>query len=460
VELRRFRQFDRWKFLAKKKYKERTANAAITRSRYKSIYRSASGRTLNPIPESGTDGDGTPGGLPTTSAYRDTIGLSVRKGNDKLVKAGIAQIEEATGKEFLENLNGQSNGGCGSGVSTTTTTSTTSDYSSLGESEPIDVKMNFSSDLSLSEEYRSFRATVPLKKVTVDLDPSKAWKLYDAGPRNVRSPLVCLAPVCGTADVFYRQILALSGRGVRVISTEPPVYWSVTDWCEGFKKLLDHLDVDKVHIFGASLGGYLAQKFAEYTSQYSRVASLILCNAFMDTSIFNLNESAMVFWMLPSMVLKKMVIGNLSSDRRDLQIAQAVDFMTERLDSLAQQDLASRLTINCVNSRVDPFRLRNVKMTLIDVFDESALTNTARDHLYQSYSHAKMAHMKTGGNFPYLSRSDEVNMHILIHLRAFNETRLSASDDTNGLNSDQPIDVAASLDAGVLSPMPYLKELL
>jgi maspardin len=38
------------------------------------------------------------------------------------------------------------------------------------------------------------------------------------------------------------------------IQAEGPVYWSVTDWCEGFKRLLDHLDIEKVHIFGASLG--------------------------------------------------------------------------------------------------------------------------------------------------------------------------------------------------------------
>jgi len=32
----------------------------------------------------------------------------------------------------------------------------------------------------------------------------------------------------------------------------------------------------------------------------------------------------------------------------------------------------------------------------------------------QAYEKAKMAHLKTGGNFPFLSRSEEVNMHILV----------------------------------------------
>jgi len=43
---------------------------------------------------------------------------------------------------------------------------------------------------------------------------------------------------------------------------------------------------------GSALGGFLAQKFAEYTRPCPRVASLILCNTFTDTSIFRFTESA------------------------------------------------------------------------------------------------------------------------------------------------------------------------
>ena len=52
----------------------------------------------------------------------------------------------------------------------------------------------------------------------VDDDPTKEWKVYDAGPRSVKCPLVCFPPASGTADVFLRQILALTGAGYRVLS--------------------------------------------------------------------------------------------------------------------------------------------------------------------------------------------------------------------------------------------------
>ncbi|XP_066996662.1 maspardin isoform X2 [Anabrus simplex] len=213
---------------------------------------------------------------------------------------------------------------------------------------------------------------------------------------------------------------------VHCTKAEHPVYWTVSDWCEGFKKLLDYLGLHKVHLFGASLGGFMAQKFAESTSNCPRVASLILCNAFADTSVFDYSDSAALFWMLPSLVLKKMVMGNFASHKVDPAIADSIDFMVERLESLSQPDLASRLTMNCVSCYVEPHKLTELPVTIMDVFDEYALSNPVREEMYKLYPTAKLAHLKSGGNFPYLSRSDEVNLHLQIHLRQFEDTSLSA----------------------------------
>ena len=45
----------------------------------------------------------------------------------------------------------------------------------------------------------------------------------------------------------------------------------------GFMKLLDQLGLDTVHLFGASLGGFLAQKFAEYVPPVSTVHICASC---------------------------------------------------------------------------------------------------------------------------------------------------------------------------------------
>lgn len=135
-----------------------------------------------------------------------------------------------------------------------------------------------------SEEYQKFRSNIALKKVIVDDDNDKVWSYYEAGPKDVRCPIVFLPPVSGTADTFFSQIQYLSSRGHRVLSVHYPKYFTIREFCDGFMRLVKHFRFHKVHLFGAALGGFLAQKFAQ--SNGHLVASLVLCNSFADTARF------------------------------------------------------------------------------------------------------------------------------------------------------------------------------
>lgn len=52
----------------------------------------------------------------------------------------------------------------------------------------------------------------------------------------------------------------------------------------------------------------------------------------------------------------------------------------------------------------------------MDVFDDYALNSPIKENIYKEYPEAKLAQLKSGGNFPYLSRSDEVNLHLQVNL--------------------------------------------
>ena len=217
--------------------------------------------------------------------------------------------------------------------------------------------------------------------------------------------------------------MSLAAKGYRVISAESPPYWSIEEWCKGFRNLLSHLHFEKVHIFGSALGGFLAQKFAEFTRPCPRVASMILCNSFTDSTVFKFSDQAPMLWLMPNAMLKGMVMNGLTEEdgNMDLAIAKACEFMQEKLDSLGQTDLASRLTLNCTPSFVQPHLVNDLPVTVLDVWDDCALSQQVKDDVYKCYPQAKLAHLKTGGNFPFLSRTDEVTMHITIHLRNFEQ---------------------------------------
>ena len=51
---------------------------------------------------------------------------------------------------------------------------------------------------------------------------------------------------------------------------------------------------------------------------------------------------------------------------------------------------------------------------MFQVFDECAISEQVKEGLYKLYPHARRAHLKSGGNFPYLCRSSEVNLYLQV----------------------------------------------
>ncbi len=84
-----------------------------------------------------------------------------------------------------------------------------------------------SSEYAASKEYQSFRSSISQKRFVIESDGKEhTWVMYDYGPREVRCPLVFFPPVSGTADIFFRQIVALGAQGYRCIS----VSLQARDW--------------------------------------------------------------------------------------------------------------------------------------------------------------------------------------------------------------------------------------
>jgi len=115
-----------------------------------------------------------------------------------------------------------------------------------------------------------------------------------------------------------------------------------------------------------------------------------------------------------------MLLSNFPTYELEREIANSIDFMVEQLECVKREDLASRLSLNCT---VGPFIKEELKMdetniTVIDVLDDVIIPEKVRDQVFKSYPNSRQALLKSGGNFPYLSRADEINLHIEVHLRS------------------------------------------
>nr|ADE77603.1 unknown [Picea sitchensis] len=232
-------------------------------------------------------------------------------------------------------------------------------------------------------DYLHFKGHVPLHHISIGV---RQWRYYDYGPKEV-PPLVCLSDMAGTADVFYKQILFLSM---------------------------------KVHLYGTSLGGFLAQLFTQHCPR--RVKSLVLSNTFLETRPFAdaMPWSSLINWT-PCFMLKRYILTGIRDGPHEPFIADSVDFVVNQIETLSREDLASRFTLNTAIVSIGRLLLPDSAITIMDFWwqtnDYCAIPQLLKDQLGERYPGAKRAFLKTGGEFPFLSRADEVNLHLQLHLR-------------------------------------------
>ncbi|CAI5470913.1 unnamed protein product [Closterium sp. Yama58-4] len=272
-------------------------------------------------------------------------------------------------------------------------------------------------------QYKHFKATVPERQISVGVGNQLRWRYYDFGPKAI-PPLLCLGGVAATADAFHKQVLALAAKGFRVIAADPPPVWSHQQWIKAVDQFLDALRVHQVHLYGTSLGGFLFQLYAQQRPR--RVLSLVLSNSFFDTHFFNVafGSWSSMFPYAPDFVLKRLVLSGLRDGPHEPLIADSIDFVVSRLDSLSRSELASRLTLNTLPAVLPPLQqMPEQNMTLMDCNDFAAVAWQLRDALYTRYPNATRAFLKSGGDFPFLSRADEVNLHLFLHLRRVDAER-------------------------------------
>jgi len=261
-------------------------------------------------------------------------------------------------------------------------------------------------------DYVYFKSIVPLHKISIG---PKLWRYYDFGPKVV-PPLVCIPGIAGTADVYYKQIMSLCMKGYRVISIDVPQAWNHHEWIHSFEKFLDSMNIHHVHIYGTSLGGFLAQIFAQHRPR--RVKSLILSNTFLETHKFAaaMPWSPVVNWT-PSFLLKRYLLTGIRDGPHEPFIADSVDFVVGQVETLSRDDLSSRLMLNVNVASVGSLMLPDSLITIMDTNDYSAVPQQLKDQLNERYPGARRAVLKTGGDFPFLSRPDEVNLYLQLHLR-------------------------------------------
>ncbi|AFZ80928.1 hypothetical protein BEWA_003360 [Theileria equi strain WA] len=139
------------------------------------------------------------------------------------------------------------------------------------------------------------------------------------------------------------------------------------------------------------------------------------------------------------MILKNIFIDSYicplegAETKLELREQHAREFMASELDHLSAADLGSRvslqLTGEVVTGAITSLFPQN-RMLIIETFNNTN-PDQLNDDIRHMYPYAKIATMKSGGDFPYLTRPDELFIFVQVFLNNLkSDCTKSESPDT------------------------------
>lgn len=88
----------------------------------------------------------------------------------------------------------------------------------------------------------------------------------------------------------------------------------------------------------------------------------------MDTEEFHKNAPCVeMFAIMPAFMLKKFILNAYPQTPQEIMIIRSIDFMIDKLESLSQKQIASRMTLNCTPRYIQKLQIPDEKITIIDV---------------------------------------------------------------------------------------------
>ena len=243
------------------------------------------------------------------------------------------------------------------------------------------------------------------------------WRFRDT-LAGFGAPLIALPGLQGTGDIHYRLALRLHRLKLRTIAITPPAEPEVRRLADSLAMLLDKLRLDRVHFYGSSIGGYLAQVFAQRHPE--RVRVLFIGNSFHDPSISQAKYPTL-----------DKVRAESAQARLDAIIARTVKMagsepgQAELRDALlaivghhqSAEALKARVICLLMADAIGVVPIPSSRVVLIDSDDDTTISAQQREGLRKRYSRSSHYAISGGGHYPSVLRPEQLAEAIASHMQ-------------------------------------------
>lgn len=216
-----------------------------------------------------------------------------------------------------------------------------------------------------------------------------------------------LPGIQGGGDVFFDTALRL-GEALPFLTVDAPDIEDVSTMTAATKAFLDALGLQRVHILGASLGGYLAQAFT--LAHPERVDQLLIANGFYDPQPFlsKLPPAVTFAAMDANSLVRKNLAPLLEAPADDPGVASLRTIMAALVGPVQSlTNYKSRLLLLMGAGPLDRPPIPDSRVMLIDDEQDPMVPAQMRNALRSRYVKAELHAVIGGGHMPAIQRPAE-----------------------------------------------------
>lgn len=256
---------------------------------------------------------------------------------------------------------------------------------------------------------QAFRLENQLKRMHFN---GSKWAYFVAGEGD--RTIVFLHGMGGGFDIWFQQINHFKAS-YRIISMTYPPVSSLTELSEGVMAILDREKIDRAHIVGSSLGGYLVQYLVK--NHADRIEKAVFANTFPPNRI-HAEKAGKMKSILP-LLPEWMVMRNLrkttqaaiypASGHSELVRAYMLE---QSYGMMKKKQFVARLM--CVLDHFDPPDIDdlNIPCLIIEADNDPLVEKDLREMLKATYPSIPVITFSQKGHFPYLNEPDDYNQSL------------------------------------------------
>jgi maspardin len=232
------------------------------------------------------------------------------------------------------------------------------------------------------------------------------WQYVTLGKGD--STVIFLPGAIGNYYIWWQQLLALS-EDLRLISFSYPSLGSMECVQSGLNAVLRKEGIDRFHIIGSSMGGYIAQYLA--STQPERLLSATFANSFVPTLPFLRTAP---FLRVAIRIFPLAWIHSIYQWFSQLRLVPAGEYdplleaylMEVRHAGLNKADFLARLS--CVSQKFKPIQLKDqtFPILIIDSDNDPLIRPRMRQAVREIYPTTQRYTFKNAGHFPYLNQPE------------------------------------------------------